>query len=132
MSLWLGADRRLAAKRLLVNRSERQSGLFSKSDDLSWNYRIDLTNASPKPARIEVWDRIPVAPDNRITVQLADLAPSLADDSAYLADDRPRGLLKWVVEAPAASPGSAPQPFPIRWTVRLSKPAGLSTTPLPE
>lgn len=132
VDLWFGPDRRIGVTRTLVSKSTSQSGLFSKTSDTTWQYRIDLTSAVGRPTRVEVWDRMPVSRQDEIKVTLADVTPSLATDAEYQATARKEGLLKWTVELPAASATSAPSPVPIRFTIRLSAPSDVQLTPFPE
>ncbi len=132
VELWFGADKRLAAQRVLVAKNASTSGLFSKSADTAWQYRIDLTSTLDKPANVEVWDRIPVSQDERVVVTLSDVLPPLAKDNAYEAGERKQGLLKWLVKLPPRGADRQPEVVPVRWNVKLAHPVDIATTPVPD
>jgi len=103
MTFWLGTDRRIEAKRQLVRKGTAEKGVFGKSDVTEWEYRIDLVNTLPAAATIEVYDRMPVSRNEQVKVELPKVTPALATDAKYVADEKPQGLLKWLVTVPAAA-----------------------------
>ncbi len=130
--LWFGADKRIDVERKLVSRNTSTTGLLSKADEIEWQYRVTLKNAIPTATAIEVWDRMPVARNEQITVTLREVSPALASDRPYLANERNQGLLKWSLTMPAATAERGPSSMTVEWTVKLSKPEKTLITPLPE
>jgi uncharacterized protein (TIGR02231 family) len=130
--LWFGADKRIDVERKLVSRNTSTTGLLSKADEIEWQYRVTLKNAIPTATAIEVWDRMPVARNEQITVTLREVSPALANDRPYLANERNQGLLKWSLTMPAATAERGPSSMTVQWTVKLSKPEKTLITPLPE
>jgi uncharacterized protein (TIGR02231 family) len=132
MTFWLGADRRIEAKRTLVAKTAGKDGLFEKSTVLEWKRRIELVNTGTSAVEVLVDDREPVSRDERIKVELKDLSRPLSTDAAYLKDERPQGTLRWTVPLPARSANAAPAPVAITWTTVVRHPVDLTVTPLPD
>ena len=132
MIFWLGTDRRLSAKRTLVKKETVEKGLFEKDDVTEWQYRIDLSSTLAKPADIEVFDRVVVSLNEKLRVELRDVAPPLATDARYLKERRPDGVLKWAVTLPAQTAPGTPSQQSITWTALVSKPRGTPDTGVPD
>jgi len=66
---------------------------------------------------VRLWDRLPQAPDNQVTVQLVDPQPPLTADPLYLAQQRPRGLLRWDVQVPAGASGAKAYSFEYQFQI---------------
>lgn len=100
----LGADPRLRARRELVDKSEKTRG-GNRILDLS--VRIQIENFHDRPVAIRILDRLPHTDrEEALRVTLGTLSDPLSADAAYLATDRPLGILRWDIEAPAAASGS--------------------------
>jgi len=132
MTFWLGADRRIEAKRTLVSKLSETSGLFEKSAITTWKRRIDLVNTGDRAVEVTVEDREPVSRDERIKVELKDLSRPLSTDADYLRDERPQGILRWTVSLPARPAGGAAGPQPISWTTIVRHPVDLAIVPVPD
>ncbi len=136
MTFWLGTDRRMQAKRVLVKKDSSEKGMFGKSDVTEWDYRIDLESTETKPVLVEVFDRVPVSQNEQIKVDfMCDAAQggaALATDARYVADEKPQGLLKWMVEVPAVTTAGVPAKKSIAWKLIVSKPKGTQTTGIPD
>lgn len=132
LAFWLGADRRIEAKRTLVAKTAGKDGLFEKSTVLEWKRRIELFNTGTSAVEVIVDDREPVSRDERIKVELKDLSRPLSTDAAYLKDERPQGTLRWIVPLPARSANAAPRPVAIAWTTVVRHPVDLAVVPLPD
>jgi hypothetical protein len=120
ISFWLGGDPRLEAKRVLVARSTREEGVFGKTAVSSDQWRIDLVSSAPGTTTVELSDRVPVSRDEKIKVELRDLSQPLSTDAEYLATDRTRGILRWIVAMPARGGDGKPATKSVSWTVRES------------
>jgi len=132
MTFWLGTDRRIEAKRQLVRKGTAEKGVFGKSEVTEWEYRIDLVNTLPAAATIEVYDRMPVSRNEQVKVELPKVTPALATDAKYVADEKPQGILKWLVTVPAAAAAGKPGTLAIDWTVREAHAQGTQVTPIPD
>jgi len=136
MTFWLGTDRRIEAKRVIVKKDSGEKGVFGKSDVTQWDYRIDLTSTDTKPVTVEVMDRMPVSRNEQIKIELKnDIkqgGAALASDAKYVADEQPQGILKWIVQIPAAKIAGTPATKSIAWSVIVSKPKDVETTGLPD
>jgi hypothetical protein len=136
MTFWLGVDPRVSAKRVLVRKESLVEGAFDKSDVTRWDFRVDLASTLPKPVEVELVDRLPVSRNKEIRIELEnDLkkgGAALATDAKYLADERPQGILKWIVALPAQSEPGKPATKSVAWGVRVARPKGMSIVGLPE
>ncbi|MFN9078858.1 MAG: hypothetical protein ACK5WX_15735, partial [bacterium] len=63
---------------------------------------------------------------------LKDLSMPLSTDAKYLADDRPRGILRWSFPMPGIGKDGKPSMKSISWTVRQAVPAGTRVVPADE
>lgn len=132
MTFWLGTDRRIEAKRVLVKKETAERGVFGKSDETVWQYRIDLTSTDTKPVSVELVDRMPVSRNEQVRIELKDLSQPLSTDAKYLADEQPLGLLKWLVALPPRTQAGAPAARSVSWRVILSKPKDVQITGVPD
>jgi len=132
MTFWLGTDRRIEAKRVLVKKETSERGVFGKADETIWQYRVDLTSTDTKPVTVELVDRTPVSRNEQIKVELKDLSQPLAADAKYVADEKPQGMLKWIVALPARTDAGKPAAQAVSWRVILTKPKDVQMTGVPE
>jgi len=132
MTFWLGTDRRIEAKRVIVTKDTDEKGVFDKSDETMWKYRIDIASTSPIPVTIELVDRMPVSRNQLIKIEMKDASQPLATDAQYIADEKPQGILKWIVAVAARGEAGKPATKSIGWTVVASKPKNTQTTGLPD
>jgi len=132
MTFWLGTDRRIEAKRVLVKKETSERGVFGKADETIWQYRVDLTSTDTKPVTVELVDRMPVSRNEQIKVELKDLSQPLAADAKYVADEKPQGMLKWIVALPARTDAGKPAAQAVSWRVILTKPKDVQMTGVPE
>lgn len=132
MTFWLGTDRRIEAKRVLVKKETAERGVFDKSDETVWQYRVDITSTDTKPVTVELVDRMPVSRNEQIKIELKDLSQPLATDARYVADEKPQGMLKWLVSVPARSEAGKPASQAVSWRLILTKPKDVQITGVPE
>lgn len=125
IELWFGKEPGVTVKRELVAKKASESGVFSKSKGIDREYRISLTNTLPRAVEVEVWDRAPVTRNEQVKVELTGVAPALAADAKFLKDERPQGLLKWVLPLPARADGKEAAPVAISWKTRVVWPEGM-------
>lgn len=132
MTLWLGGDARYEARRMLVEKDAREQGVFGKDDVTVWKWRIDISSGAAGSTQLEVIDRVPVSRDEKIKIELKDLSVPLSTDATYLADDRPRGILRWSFAMPGLGKDGKPSTKSISWSVRQSAPTGTRIVPADE
>jgi uncharacterized protein (TIGR02231 family) len=132
LTLWLGGDARYEARRMLVEKDAREQGVFGKDDVIVWKWRLDITSGAKGSTQLEVIDRVPVSRNEKIKVELRDLSVPLSTDATYLADDRPRGILRWSFAMPGLGKDGKPSTRSISWSVRQSAPSGTRVVPADE
>jgi hypothetical protein len=97
-----GTDSQLRARRELADRKESVQG---GNREVTFKYRLVLENFKETPVAIRVLDRLPVAHGADIRITLGELKDKLSEDPLYLRVERPKGILRWDIEAPARSAG---------------------------
>lgn len=128
VELWFGKEPRVTVKRELVAKKNTESGLISKSKGIDREYRITLENTMSRAATVELWDRVPVSRNEDVKIELRDLSPALATDERFVRDDRPQGLLKWMVALPARDGASDAKRTTVSWKTRTTWPDGKQIT----
>lgn len=127
--VFFGTDPAVTIKRELLGRDQAQSGLFGGGLDTTWNYRGSIINGTGREISIEWIDRMPVSRSDKIQVSLPQSSAPLSTNAAYVASDKPRGILRWDLKVPPSAAGA--QPFTLTWKVLLSRSKDIETTPLP-
>ncbi|MDY7109699.1 MAG: mucoidy inhibitor MuiA family protein, partial [Planctomycetota bacterium] len=102
-----GIDRTVSVTRTLVKKETSKTGLFAGGRRTSYDYRLEIENNAGKAITLELWDRHPVSRTDQIRIELVDVTPSLATDAQYLEEERPRGLMKWLLKVPATAKDAA-------------------------
>lgn len=125
IELWFGKEPGVTVKREVVSKKASESGVFSKSKGVDREYRVSLTNTLARAVEVELWDRVPVSRNEQVKVELTAIAPALATDAKYLKDERPQGLLKWMLPLPARVAGKEAAPVTISWKTRVVWPDGM-------
>ena len=128
--VYFGIDNSVKAKRQLVSKKTENTGLLGGGRRTIYNYRITVDNGSGAAITLELRDRIPVSRSDQIQVELADVSVPLADDTYYLTEERPQGILKWWLTIPTTARDASP--FEILYTVRVNRAKDVEMTPLPE
>lgn len=113
-TLGFGTETRLRASREFLEKTTSTRG---GNQIVQYKYRLALQNYMAEPAAVRLWDRLPQAPDNQVTVQLVDPQPPLTTDPLYLAQQRPRGLLRWDVQVPAGASGAKAYSFEYQFQI---------------
>lgn len=127
--VFFGPDRALKAKRQLAAKTTGSAGLFGGSQSTTWNYRVTIDNSTGKPATVELFDRRPVSRNEKIVAAVSNLSLPLSTNKAYVENQQPQGILRWDLTVPATARGD--QAMPITWTVEVTRPNNVQTTPLP-
>jgi len=128
--LFFGIDRSVSATRVMVERKTSKTGLLGGGRKTSSDYRIEVDNGAGKTVFLELWDRIPVSRSEKVKIDLLDVSRPLAAGADYLEGERRQGLLKWVLGVPPNVSGGPT--YAITYSVRVTRPKDIETTPLPE
>ena len=128
--VYFGIDHSVKAHRQLVSKKTETTGLLGGGRRTVYSYRIAIDNGSDSTITLELRDRIPVSRSDQIQVELADVSVPLADDTYYITEEQPQGILKWWLTIPATARGSSP--FEILYSVRVNRAKDVEMTPLPE
>lgn len=98
-----GVDPQIRARRELAGRTENLQG---GNRELTFKYRLVLENYKDQPALVRVFDRLPYSDrPNDVRIKLGDLKDPLSKDELYVRTERPKGILRWEIEAPAGATG---------------------------
>jgi len=125
-----GVDPAIRAERLLVEKNTSRTGLLSGGRQSSYNYRITIDNGTGKAIKLELHDRIPTSRTDQIQIDIVKPSHPLATDPKYVAEDQPRGLLKWLLNVPAGSTGT--KAVQVTYGVEINRSKDVEMTPLPE
>ncbi len=98
-----GADPQLRARRELV---DKQDGVQGGNRETKFEYRLVVENFAKEKTLVRVLDRLPHAENNAdIRVTLGETSDPISTDKLYQREERPMGLLRWEIEAPAQAAG---------------------------
>ncbi len=128
--LYFGIDQSIKATRQLVAKQTSRKGVFRGGRETSYDYRLEIDNGASKPITVELWDRYPISRTDQVKIELVDVSRPLATDAEYVEEHKPQGLLKWVLNVPAAASGKSA--FVVTYGVQINRPKDLAITPLPE
>lgn len=128
--VFFGPDRSLRATREVVSRVTGDAGLFGGAVATTWKYRVTVDNGTGRDVRVEILDRRPESRNEKVEIKLADLSKPLSTDPAYSAGPQKAGILRWDLDVPASARGTAA--LRLTWTVQLTHPKDVRTTPLPD
>lgn len=110
-----GADPQLRTRRELAKKDEGVSG---GNRELRFEYRLVVENFKDKPARIRLLDRLPKTDnDTDVRITLHPTADPLSSDKLYERVERPEGILRWDIEAPAGAMGEKARIVEFSFTV---------------
>ncbi len=128
--VFFGPDRALRARREVLSRVTGSGGIFGGSTVTTWKDRITVDNGTGRDVRVELYDRRPASRNEKIECTLRDPQPALSTDARYVERRMPQGILRWDLSVPASARG--PQALPVTWTVEVTRPNDLPTTPIPD
>ncbi|MHC4107901.1 MAG: mucoidy inhibitor MuiA family protein [Planctomycetota bacterium] len=128
--VYFGIDQAIKATRQLVSKKTSKTGLFSGGLVTNYDYRLEIDNGAGKPLTLELWDRYPVSRSDQIRIELRNLSRPLAADTEYEQEEKPQGLLKWMLSVPAGATGKSA--FATSYGVRVHRAKDVQMTRLPE
>lgn len=99
-----GVDSQLRAGRELADKSDRIQG---GNRELTFRYRLVLSNYKDQPADVRLMDRLPDARGTDIRVTLTPPKDPLSQDKVYLRTIRKMGILRWEIQVPAKASGAS-------------------------
>ncbi len=109
-----GVDPQLQVKRQMIDKSHTTQG---GNQMLRYEYRTLVSNFKTEKVKLQVWDRLPKADSDAVTVNLLKSAPELSKDAAYLKGPRTQNLLRWDVTVEPNAAGE--KAFPIQYEFKL-------------
>jgi uncharacterized protein (TIGR02231 family) len=128
--LHFGEDPAVTTSRQLVSKRTSSTGLFGGGLRTSYEFRIEINNGAGKDIKLELWDRIPVSRTDKVEISLLNLSHALAKDKEYLDEQRPTGLLKWMLGVGAQATNASP--FVVTYNMDVNRGKDVNMTPLPE
>lgn len=95
-----GIDTALRASRQLVQRTSHIQG---GNRVIDFEYKLIVENFGNQPANVRLVDRLPYMSNGQMKLTLNEktMTQPLSKDAGYLAEQRPKGMLRWQVEVPA-------------------------------
>jgi uncharacterized protein (TIGR02231 family) len=125
-----GIDNAVKASRRLVSKRTENTGLLSGGRRTIYDYRLAVDNGSGKTILVELWDRYPVSRSSDIQVTLPSISDPLSNDAYYIAQEKPQGMLKWILNVlPSASGSSA---YVVSYSVEINRAKDIEISALPE
>lgn len=114
-----GANPQLRARRELVDKSDSTQG---GNRETRLEYRLVVENFSDEPTPVRVIDRLPHAEDGAdIRVTLGETSDKLSEETLYLRNERPMGLLRWDIEVPADAAGETARLITYKYGVEYDR-----------
>jgi hypothetical protein len=114
-----GADPQLRARRELV---DKEDSLQGGNRETRFKYRLVLENYSGDAMPVRVLDRLPHADNGAdIEVTLGAASDPLSKDAVFVRTERPMGLLRWDVDAPADAAGEEARLIEYAYTVEYDR-----------
>ncbi|MBY0308545.1 MAG: mucoidy inhibitor MuiA family protein, partial [Phycisphaerales bacterium] len=120
-----GNDSSLRTARELVDRTERTQG---GNRVVEFTYRLTVENFGKAAAKVRLMDRMPVSKGSDIRVELTRPG-TLSSDPVYIAEQKPKGILRWDVDVPPGTP--ADKPFAVEYTFRVEYDRQMTITEVP-
>ena len=87
-----GVDPQLQVQRQMMDKTRTTQG---DNQVLRFQYRILLSSYKTEPVKLQVWDRLPHADTEAVSVSLVKSTPEVSADALYERESRPSNLLRW-------------------------------------
>jgi hypothetical protein len=114
-----GANPQLRARRELA---DKQDGVQGGNRETRFDYRLVVENFAAENLPVRVLDRLPHADNGEdLRVTLGDTSDPISDDKLYQRVERPMGLLRWDIDAPAKSAGENARLVKYEYTVEYDR-----------
>ncbi len=113
-TLGFGVDGQVKARRTLVDRREDVQGGNRR---VSVSSDIIIDNFKQEAVKIRLRERMPFMEDTtNLRVSIGEMSQALSTNADYLRYEKPKGILRWDLEAP---PGSLEKSTSLRYTYSL-------------
>ena len=109
-----GVDPQLQVKRQMIDKAHTTQG---GNQLLRYEYRSLVSNYKNEKVKLQVWDRLPKAETDAVTINIIKTTPELSKDPAYLRGPRTQNLLRWDVLVEPNAIGE--KAFPIQYEFKL-------------
>jgi uncharacterized protein (TIGR02231 family) len=114
-----GADPQLRSHRELVKKEDSVQG---GNRETKFEYRLAVENFGSQPMPVRVVDRLPHSERGAdIRVTLGEVSDAVSEDKLYQREERPMGLLRWDVDAPANAAGETARLIIYKYTVEYDR-----------
>jgi hypothetical protein len=114
-----GADPQLRARRELVDKVDSVQG---GNRETRFEFRLVVENFADAPAPLRVIDRLPHAENGAdLRITMGETSDPVSEDKLYQREERPMGLLRWDVEAPANSAGEDARLITYKYSVEYDR-----------
>ncbi len=110
--IWLGVDQGVSVKRKLLERKESERGLFGKGKRLNCRYEFEIKNNKQTPVELVLWDQLPIAPKNTISVELVQ--PKYSSDTDTLKMNSQK-YIEWLYQLAPGQEIKTPFEFQVSW-----------------
>lgn len=113
-----GAEPQLQVHRQMIDKSRTMQG---GNQVLKYEYRILVNSYKTDRAKLQIWDRLPLAENETMGVSLVKANPEVSKEPMYLREERPHNLLRWDVEVDPTMNGEKAQTIQYEFKLELDK-----------
>jgi uncharacterized protein (TIGR02231 family) len=113
-----GVDPQLQVKRQMIDKSHTTQG---GNQMLRYEYRTLVSNYKNEKVKLQVWDRLPKAETDAVTINILKTSPELSKDPAYLRGPRAQNLLRWDVTVEPNAIGEKALPIQYEFKLELDR-----------
>ncbi len=113
-----GAEPQLQVQRTLMEKTRTTQG---GNQVLKFDYRFLVSSYLKEKVRLQVWDRLPWAEGEAVSVTIGKTEPELSKDALYLREERPRNLLRWDLEVLPGQSGEKAKKVTYDFRMELDK-----------
>jgi len=125
-AMGFGADAQLRTRRELIERTESVQG---GNREIRMHVRLVLENFKDVPVTVRLVDRYPVS-DRDADIRVSfdpQKSPALSKDPLYLRGERPKGILRWDIEAPAKAAGEKTHSLEYAYSMEFQRELAVSS-----
>jgi uncharacterized protein (TIGR02231 family) len=87
-----GVDPQLQVQRQMMDKTRTTQG---DNQVVKYQYRILVNSYKTEPVKVQLWDRLPHADTEALSVSLVKATPEVSADPLYVRENRPDNLLRW-------------------------------------
>jgi hypothetical protein len=117
-SVGFGVDPQLQVSRKLMDKSKKPQGA---NQVLSYDYRILVSSYKAEPVKMQVWDRLPMAETEVVSISIPKTTPELSKDTLYERDEKSKNLLRWDVTVEPGMSGEKALAISYQFKMELDK-----------